>query len=67
MVPEKLRLEDYFPIGKVTFQGLCYTLRRGFISSTTNENYHDWLENLDTMNEDVFPIENQGSFHSQSY
>ncbi len=21
--PEKLWLEDYFPIGKVTFQGLC--------------------------------------------
>ena len=21
--PEKLCLEDYFPVGKVTFQGLC--------------------------------------------
>ena len=23
IAPEKLWLEDYFPIGKVTFQGLC--------------------------------------------
>ena len=23
ITPEKWRLEDYFPIGKVTFQGLC--------------------------------------------
>ena len=25
IAPEKWWLEDYFPIGKGTFQGLCYT------------------------------------------
>ena len=27
IAPEKWWLEDYFPVGKVTFQGLCWTLR----------------------------------------
>ena len=30
IVPEKWWLEDYFPIGKVTFEGLCHVkLREG--------------------------------------
>ena len=36
IAPEKWWLEDYFPIGKVSFQGLCYTFGGVFGFSKTS-------------------------------